>query len=114
MINGVLTPSKTVKSVVEGWAETQKAFRAYDSLEHMGIVNSETWGAVEGKYLTATDLESQSHKRMFSHSGVDVSTSMSHLTAHFGSHLTTSLTVDIFSHYDGFIVVGAYGLLNVF
>jgi hypothetical protein len=80
----------------------------------MGIVDLTTRGAEEGKYLIATDLESQSHKSMFSQNGVDVSTSVSHLTAQFGSQLTSSLTVDVFSHYDGLIVVGADGLVNVF
>jgi hypothetical protein len=32
-INGVLTPSKPVDLAAEGWAETQKAFHAYGSLE---------------------------------------------------------------------------------
>jgi hypothetical protein len=113
-INGVLTPSKPVESAAEGWAETQKAFHAYGSLEHMGIIDSTTRGAEEGKYLIATDLESQSHKSMFNQNGVDVSTSVSHLTAQFGSLLSSSLTVDVFSHYDGFIVVGADGVVNVF
>jgi hypothetical protein len=53
----------------------------------MGIVDSVTWGVVEGKHLVATDLESQSHKSMLSQDGVDVSTSVSHVTVHFGSHL---------------------------
>jgi hypothetical protein len=113
-INGVLTPSKPVEPAAEGWAETQKTFHAYGSLEHMGIIDSTTWGAEEGKYLIATDLESQSHKSMFSQNGVDVSTSVSHLAAQFGSQLSSSLTVNVYSHYDGFIVVGEDGLVNVF
>jgi hypothetical protein len=103
-----------VDSAAEGWAETQKAFHAYGSLEHMGIVDSTTWGSEKGKYLIAIDLESQSYKSMLIQNGVDVSTSVSHLTAQLGSQLTSSLTVDVFSHYDGFIVVGADGLVNVF
>jgi hypothetical protein len=80
----------------------------------MGIVDSTTRGAEEGIYFIATNLESQSHKSMFSQNGVDLFTSVSHLTARFGSQLTSSLTVDVFSHYDGFIVAGADGLVNVF
>jgi hypothetical protein len=82
-INSVLTPSKPMSSSAEAWAEAQKAFHAFGCLEHMGIVKSDTWAAVEGKYLIATDLESQSHKSMFTRNGVNVSTSVSHLTAQF-------------------------------
>jgi hypothetical protein len=113
-INGVLTPSIPVTSDAEAWSPVQKAFHAYGSLEHMGIVMDGTWGLDEGKYLIATDLESQGHKSMFSHNGIDVSTSVSHLTVNFDTALDTSVTVDVFSHYDGFIVVGADGLVNVF
>jgi hypothetical protein len=113
-INGVLTPSKPVDSDAEAWAETQKAFHCYGSLEHMGIVTDGTWGLDEGKYLIATDLESQSHKSMFSLNGIDVSTSVSHLTVNFDASLDTSVTVDVFSHHGGFIVVGADRLVNVF
>jgi hypothetical protein len=113
-INGVLTPSKPVDSNPEAWAEAQKAFHAYGCQEHMGIVNSDTWTANEGKYLIATDLESQSHKSMFSENGVNVSTSVSHLTAQFESQLSSSLTVDVFSHYGGYIKVGVDGLVGVF
>jgi hypothetical protein len=87
-----------VGSIPEAWAEAQKAFHEYGCLEHMGTINEEHWTAAEGQYLIATDLESQSHKSMFSQNGVDVSTSVSHLTAQFGSQLSSSLTVDVFSH----------------
>jgi hypothetical protein len=50
---------------------------------------------------------------MFAQNGVDVSTSISHLTVQFNAQLTSSLTVDVFSHYDNFIVIGADGLVNV-
>jgi hypothetical protein len=80
----------------------------------MGIADSTTRSAVEDKYLIATAMESQSHKSTFSQNGVAVSTSVSHLTAQFCSQLTSNLTVDVFSHCDGFIVVGANGLLNVY
>jgi hypothetical protein len=113
-INSKLTPSKPVSSNPEAWAEAQKAFHAYGCLEHMGIINSDTWAANEGKYLIATDLEPQSHKSMFSENGVNVSTSVSHLTAQFESQLTSSLTVDVFSHYGGYIAVEADGLVGVF
>jgi hypothetical protein len=113
-INGVLTPSKLVESNPEAFAEAQKAIHAYGCLEHMGIINSATWAANEGKYLIANDLESQSHKSMFSENGVNVSTSVSHLTAQFGSQLTSNLTVDVFSHYGGYIAVEVDGLVNVF
>jgi hypothetical protein len=103
-----------VESNPEAWAEAQKAFHAYGCLEHMGIVNAATWAANEGKYLIASDLESQSHKSMLSEVGVDVSTSVSHLTAQFGAQLTSSLTVDVFSHYGGYIAVETDGLVNVF
>jgi hypothetical protein len=103
-----------VDSNPEAWAEAQKAFHAYGALEHMGIVNSDTWAANEGKYLIATDLESQSHKSMFSENGVNVSTSVSHLTAEFESQLSSSLTVDVFSHCGGYITVEADGLVGVF
>jgi hypothetical protein len=41
-INGVLTPSMPVTSDAEAWSEVQKAFHAYGSLEHMGIVTDGT------------------------------------------------------------------------
>jgi hypothetical protein len=113
-INGVLTPSKPVDSNPEAFDEAQKAFHAYGCLKHMGIINSATWAANEGKFTIATDLESQSHKTMLSENGVNVSTSVSHLTAQFGSQLTSSLTVDVFSHYGGYIAVEVDGLVNVF
>jgi hypothetical protein len=113
-INGVLTPSKPVESNPEAFAEAQKAFHAYGCLEHMGIINSATWAANEGKFVIATDLESQSHKSQFSENGVNVSTSVSHLTAQFGAQLTSSLTVDVFSHYGGYIEVGNDGLVSAF
>jgi hypothetical protein len=113
-INGVRTPSKPVESNPEAFAEAQKAFHAYGCLEHMGIINSATWAANEGKYTIATDLESQSHKSTLSENGVNISTSVSHLTAQFGSQLTSSLTVDVFSHYGGYIEVGEDGLVSAF
>jgi hypothetical protein len=113
-INGALTPSKPVDSNPEAWAGAQKAFHAYGCLEHMGIVNADTWAANEGKYLIATDLESQSHKSQFNENGVDVSTSPSHLTAEFESQLTSSLTVDVFSHHGGYIAVEVDGLVSAF
>jgi hypothetical protein len=103
-----------VGSNPEAWAEAQKAFHAYGCPEHMGTINEEHWTTAEGQYLITTDLESQSHKSIFSHNGVDVSTWVSHISVRFGSQLPSSRTVDVFSHYDGFIVVGADGLVNVF
>jgi hypothetical protein len=113
-INGVLTPSKPIGTNSEAFAEAQKAFHAYGCLEHMGVINHANWTATDGTYAIAMDLESQSHKSMLSQNGVDVSTSVSHLTAQFAGQLATSLTVDLFSHYDSFIVIGADGLVNVF
>ena len=112
-INGVLTPSKPVESNSEAWAEVMKSFHAYGSIDHIGKLTVVDWTAGEGKYLIGCDLESQSHKSMFSQNGVDVSTSVSHLTVQFNAQLTSSLTVDVFSHYDSFLVVGADGLVNV-
>jgi hypothetical protein len=103
-----------VGSNPEAWADAQKAFHALGCLEHMGIVNSDTWAADEGKYLIATDLESQSHKSMFTRNGVNISTSVSYLMAQFDSQLSSSLTVDVFSHYDGYIMVEADGLLGAY
>jgi hypothetical protein len=51
---------------------------------------------------------------MFSENGVNVSTSVGHLTAQFESHLSSSLTVDVFSHYGGYITVEADGMVGVF
>jgi hypothetical protein len=112
-INGVLTPSKPVESNSEAWAEVIKFFHAYGSIDHIGKIKVNDWIGEEGKYLIGCDLESQSHKSMFSQNGVDVSTSVSHLTVQFNAQLTSSLTVDVFSHYDSFLVVGADGLVNV-
>ena len=113
-VNGVLTPSKEVSSNAEAYAELQKAFHAFGAVDSHGIINHAGWTQATGKYLIALDLESQSHKSALSQNGVDVSTSVSHLMVTFNQQLTTSMTVDVFSHYDSFIMVGADGLVNVF
>jgi uncharacterized pyridoxamine 5'-phosphate oxidase family protein len=51
---------------------------------------------------------------MLSHNCVYVSAFVSHLKAQFHSQLVTCLTVDLFSHYNSFIVIGADGVVNVF
>jgi hypothetical protein len=51
---------------------------------------------------------------VLSQNGVDVSTSVSHLMVTCEEQLTASMTVDVFSHYDSFLMVGPDGLVNVF
>jgi hypothetical protein len=88
-------------------------FHAYGAIDHIGPLTITDWTAGEGKYLIGCDLESQSHKSMFAQNGVDESTHVSHLIVQFNARLTSSLTIDVFSHYDSFIVIGADGLVNV-
>jgi hypothetical protein len=112
-INGVLTPSKPVEGNSEVWAEVMKAFHAYGAIDHIGKLTTADWTVGEGKYLIGCDIERHSHKSIFAQNCVDVSTSVSHLTAQFNAQLTSSLTVDVFSHYYNFIVIGPDGLVNV-
>jgi hypothetical protein len=112
-IHGVLIPSKPVKGNSDAWAEVMEAFHAYGAIDHIGSLSITDWTAREGKYLIGCDLESQSHKRMFVDSGVDVSAFISHLIVQFNAQLTSSLTVNVFSHYDNFTVSGADGLVYV-
>jgi hypothetical protein len=90
-----------------------KAFHAYIAIDHIGppTIAGRTVG--EGKCLIVCDVESQSHKSMFAPNEVDVLTSVSHLTTKFNAQLTSSLIVDVLSHYHSFIVIGADGLVNV-
>jgi hypothetical protein len=91
-----------------------KTFHAYGAIDHIGKLTTVDWTAGEGKYLIGCDLESQSHKSMFSQNGVDVTTGVSRLTVQFNSQLASNLSVDVFSHYDSFVVVIDDGQVNVF
>jgi hypothetical protein len=64
----------------EAWAEIMKAFHAYGAIDHIGKLTTADWTDGEREYLIGCDLESQSHKSIFAENGVDVSTSVSHLT----------------------------------
>jgi hypothetical protein len=98
----------------EAWPEVMKLFRVYGAIDHLGELTSVDLTAREGKYLIVCDLESQSHKSMVARNGVDVSTSVLHFTVKFNAQLKSSLIiVDVFSHYDNFILVGADGLVSV-
>eukprot|EP00873_Tetraselmis_striata_P020279 jgi/Tetstr1/440543/TSEL_028866.t1 len=111
-VAGQLIPQKPVDTNAEAFAELQKAFQAYGTLDHHGIIKNSTWGAAEGTYVVAQDLESQSHKSMLSESGVDVSSATIHLKAEFAAALASggALRIDTFTHQDAVLFVDPSGM----
>eukprot|EP00873_Tetraselmis_striata_P039775 jgi/Tetstr1/460039/TSEL_005359.t1 len=109
-VGGQLVPQKPVDSNAEAFAELQKAFHAFGSVEHHGQIRDSTWVAAEGTYVLAQDLETQSHKSMVSESGVDVSTATIYLKAQFSGALAAAVRVDSFTHQDAILFIDPSGM----
>lgn len=106
---GILYPQRPVDSNAEAFMELQKAFHAAHAVDH-GIIDKASWTASAGTYILAQDLELQHGKSSVSENGIDMSTSLIYLRAHFASGLAAAQRIDTFTHIDAVLFIDPTGM----